>query len=184
MKQDFAPIGDQDWPRDIADMLSGFAGGLNVYRTMAHHPALLRAWSDLREHVVNQTSLGAERSEVVILRTGVQLGSSYEWHQHIVRARKSGLDDSRIARLGGPLDAIQGEDVVLARAVDELFSQRRLSEATLADLGSLIGKQGILDLIATVGFYSTLGYILNSFETPLDDDISKELADNPLDERG
>ena len=63
MKQDFAPIGDQDWPRDITDMLSGFAGGLNVYRTMAHHPALLRAWSDLREHVVNQTSLGAERSE-------------------------------------------------------------------------------------------------------------------------
>ena len=114
----------------------------------------------------------------------MRLGSNYEWHQHIVRARKSGLDDARIARLGGPVDAIQGEDVVLARAVDELFSQRRLSEATLDDLGSLIGKQGILDLIATVGFYSTLGFILNSFETPLDDDISKELADNPLDERG
>ena len=37
------PIEGSDWPSDIEDMLTGFAGGLNVYRTMAHHPALLRA---------------------------------------------------------------------------------------------------------------------------------------------
>jgi 4-carboxymuconolactone decarboxylase len=37
-----------------------------------------------------------------------------------------------------------------------------------------------LDVIATVGFYSTLGYILNSFETPLDDNIVREMADQPL----
>ncbi|WP_282092965.1 carboxymuconolactone decarboxylase family protein [Epibacterium ulvae] len=180
MKKDFTPISDQDWPLEIADMLSGFAGGLNVYRTMAHHPALLKAWSELREHVVNQTSLGAERSEVVILRTGVRLGSCYEWHQHIVRARKSGLDDTRIARLGGPLDGIKGDDAILSKAVDELFSNNSLTEPTLTELRLLIGKRGILDLIATVGFYVTLGFTLNTFEVPLDDDISDELRKNPL----
>lgn len=180
MKQDFEPISDQNWPAEINDMLSGFAGGLNVYRTMAHHPALLKAWSDLREHVVRQTSLGAMRSEVVILRTGTRLGSSYEWHQHIVRGRASGLDDIRITRLGGPLDDIQGEDALLARAVDELFDQKRLSAETYAALKPVIGKLGILDVIATVGFYSTLGFILNSFETPLDEDIAAELRQNPL----
>ncbi len=46
----FRPLSDSDWPAEISDMLPGFAGKLNVYRTMAHHPALLRAWSDLREH--------------------------------------------------------------------------------------------------------------------------------------
>lgn len=181
MKEDFAPISDQDWPFEITDMLSGFAGGLNVYRTMAHHPALLSAWSDLREHVVNQTSLGAERSEVVILRTGMQLGSSYEWHQHIVRGRKSGLSDLRIARLSGPLDAITGMDALLAGGVDELFERKCLSENTYTALKAEIGKHGILDLIATVGFYSTLGFILNTFETPLDKDIADELAKKPLD---
>jgi len=180
MKHDFAPINDENWPLEIADMLSGFAGGLNVYRTMAHHPALLKAWSDLRDHVVNQTSLGAERSEVVILRTGSRLGSSYEWHQHIVRGRKSGLSDARIARLAGPLNGIEGDDADLAKAVDELFEKSRLSEKTYATLTPVIGKHGVLDLIATVGFYSTLGFILNTFETPLDKNIADALEENPL----
>jgi len=38
------PFADEDWPSEIADMRDGFAGALNVYRTMAHHPALLKAW--------------------------------------------------------------------------------------------------------------------------------------------
>lgn len=69
------PVSAADWPESIEDMQQSFAGGLNVYRTMAHHPALLRAWANLRQHVVNDTSLGEPRSEVVILRTGVRLNS-------------------------------------------------------------------------------------------------------------
>ena len=176
----FAPISDNDWPVEIADMLSGFAGGLNVYRTMAHHPALLNAWADFREHIVNQTTLGNLRSEAVILRTGARLGSSYEWHQHIIRARKSGMEDTRIARLNGPIDEMFLDDAFLATAVDELFDNHRLSKTTETALENLVGKHGVLDLIATVGFYSTLGFILNTFDTPLDQNIADELAQNPL----
>lgn len=180
--QTHAPISDADWPEEITDMLSGFAGGLNVYRTMAHHPALLRAWANLREHIVNQTSLGAQRSEVVILRTGSRLGSSYEWHQHIVRGRRTGLSDDQITRLNGQIDQVQGGDALLAKAVDELFDTHRLSNQTERALNAFIGTHGTFDLIATVGFYTTLGYILNTFETPLDRDIADALAKAPLQE--
>lgn len=176
----FQPIADADWPDDIADMLSGFAGGLNVYRTMAHHPALLRAWSDLREHVVNRSALGRDMLEVVILRTGFRLGSTYEWSQHIQRARKYGLTDARILSLRDPVDNMTAEDALLAGAVDELFFNSRLSGETTSAVVARFGKEGLFDLIATVGFYSTLGFILNSFGTPLDDDIAAELAANPL----
>ena len=179
-KDQLSPISNADWPDEIADMLSGFAGGLNVYRTMAHHPALLRAWADLREHVVNQSSLGRQRSEVVILRTGHRLGSSYEWSQHIQRGRKYGLSDARIAAMRLPIDQIEGEDALFARSVDELFDHAALSEQTRQALTELVGSRGVLDVMATVGFYSTLGYILNTNQTPLDDDIASELAANPL----
>lgn len=175
------PISAADWPEEIADMQDGFAGGLNVYRVMAHHPALLRAWEPLREHIVNQTALGAELSEVVILRTGHRLRSSYEWNQHIERARKRGLTDARIASIAGPLDGMSERDALLARAVDELFDAKELSRTSTVGLTDLLGKEALFDLIATVGFYSVLGYTLNSFDVPLDADIAEALRQTPLD---
>ncbi len=176
------PISDADWPEEIADMTGGFAGKLNVYRTMAHDPALLRAWTDLRQHVVLESALGLELVEVVILRTGVRLNSRYEWQQHISRARKVGFDDARIATIRGATDAMAPADALLARAVDELFDNKQLSPMTAKALAETYGKEGMIDLMATVGFYSTLGFILKTCGTPLDDDIAGELAARPFPE--
>lgn len=175
-----APISNDDWPPDVSDLLHGFAGGLNVYRTMAHHPDLLRAWAGLREHIVNRSALGREMLEVVILRTGYRLGSSYEWQQHVQRARKCGLSDTRILSVRCSPEAMDPEDALLAIAVDELFDTARLSLSTAKAIEARFSATGVIDLMATVGFYSTLGFILNTAGTPLDDDIAAELAEHPL----
>lgn len=174
------PLATSDWSDEISDMRGGFAGNLNVYRTMAHHPGLLRAWADLRDHIVNCTALGPQRAEVVILRSAYRLGSDYEWSQHILRARGHELPDWRISALRGPIADLSGEDGVLAGAVDDLLTDARLSADTKTALARMVGPKGILDLMATVGFYSTLGFILNSFQTPQDEGISQKLAANPL----
>ncbi len=176
----FEPLKDHKWPSELADMLPGFAGRLNVYRTMAHHPALLRAWADLREHIVNGSALAQDDLEIVILRTGHRLGSHYEWSQHIDRARRRGLSDARILSVRGPLGDMTGKDAVICKAVDELFAEHRIKEETLTSLVNSFGKLAVFDLMATVGFYSTLGFILNSFETPLDEDIRARLEARPL----
>lgn len=171
------PIGDANWPDAIADMKNGFAGALNVYRTMAHHPALLKAWAPLRQHVVKDSALGPERSEVVILRAAHRMGSPYEWAHHVSRARSLGMSDDRIAALRGVPD---GEDGLIARAVDALFDDKRLSPSLEAELASALGREAVFDLIATVGFYSVLGYILMTYDTPVDEQIAKEMSERPL----
>ncbi|MBN9672133.1 carboxymuconolactone decarboxylase family protein [Roseibium aggregatum] len=171
------PISDADWPVDIADLREGFAGALNVYRTMAHHPALVRAWAPLRQHVVKDTVLGPERSEIVILRTGVRVGSSYEWAHHVSRARALGMSDERIAAvLGQPA----GEDGLLVQAVDAIIDNQRLPGALERELVAAFGKEAVFDLIATVGFYLVLGTILKTYDVPVDDDIAAELEARPL----
>ncbi|MBF9059457.1 carboxymuconolactone decarboxylase family protein [Rhodobacterales bacterium HKCCSP123] len=174
------PLDPATWPPEISDMAGGYAGRLNVYRTIAHHPALLRAIDTLREHIVNQTALGPHLSEVAILRAGHRLASSYEWDQHILRARARGLSDARIASLKGPVEKMAPEDVVIATAVDELFDARMMSPASAATLERLVGRQGVFDLIATVGYYSILGYTLKSFDVPQDDDVTAALVETPL----
>ena len=176
----FPPITDADWPAQVSDLRDGFAGRLNVYRTMAHNPDLLQAWAPLRQHVVIDNALGQQLSEVTILRTGHHLGSSYEWDQHVHRARACGMTDARIGSIRGPITGMEADDATIARAVDELFETKRLSQDTQQALIALVGEKGLFDVIATVGFYSTLGYILNSCDTPLDDDIAAELAADPF----
>lgn len=173
----FAPLSDAEWPAEIADMRAGFAGQLNVYRVMAHHPDLLRAWSGLRQHIVTHTALGKLRAEVVILRLAHRLGSQYEWDQHVLRGLKAGLDPDRIRSLRGPLAAMTPEDAQLAGAVDALWDHAHLQPAQMAGLEAQIGRKGILDLMATAGMYMTLGFLLNSTNCPLDADIAAELAD-------
>ncbi|MDX3805574.1 carboxymuconolactone decarboxylase family protein [Bosea thiooxidans] len=171
------PISDADWPEAIAEMKTGFAGALNVYRTMAHHPALLKAWGPLRQHIVKDSALGPVRSEVVILRAAHRMGSPYEWAHHVSRARVLGMSEARIASLCGEPE---GEDGLIARAVDALFDDKRLSLALEAELAASIGRAAVFDLIATVGFYSVLGYMLMTYETPIDVAIAAEMAQRPL----
>lgn len=174
------PISDTEWPAEISNLKDGFAGQLNVYRTMANHPALLNAWANLRDHVVKKSSLSPEQSEIAILRTGYRMNAAYEWAHHVVRARKCGMSDARIATLRGPVALMSGEDAVIAKTVDELLSSSVMSPEAQAGLVACVGLTGVLDVMATVGFYSTLAYIVNSFDVPIDDDIARALADQPF----
>ncbi|GES52051.1 alkylhydroperoxidase family enzyme [Rhizobium sp. ERR 922] len=171
------PLSDDKWPNEITDMLPGFAGALNVYRTMAHHPALLKAWAPLRQHIVKDNVLGPIRSEVVILRAAHRMGSAYEWAHHVSRARALGMSDARIRTLRG---TPEGEDGLITQAVDALFDLRRLPPDLEKGLSALLGKQGVFDLIATVGFYTVLGYVLMTYDTPIDEAVAGELAEKPL----
>jgi len=137
----------------------------------------VRAWAPLRQHVVLDSALGAERSEVVILRVGHRMGAAYEWAHHVSRARKLGFSDARIAALRG---TPEGEDGLIARAVDALVDDRRLPAALEQELAAAIGRKAVLDLIATVGFYTVLGYLVMTYDTPVDAEVAEELARAPL----
>lgn len=176
----FAPLADEDWPESIGHLRGTVAGRLNVYRTMAHHPALMAAWEPLRNHVVTHTVLGKTFSEIVILRAGFRFSSAYEWSHHVSRGRACGLSGDRIASMSGPLEDMAEDDRILASAVDMLVADQTLSPLVQKQLLSLVGSEGIFDLIATVGFYTTLACLLKSFGTPLDTDVANELVERPL----
>lgn len=170
------PIANADWPQEITDLREGFAGALNVYRTMAHHPALLSAWAPLRQHVVKENALGPELTEVVILRAGLRMGSAYEWAHHVSRALALGFSEHRITAIRGTPEGVDG---LIVNAVDALFDERMLAKEQEAELAEAIGRQAVIDLIAMVGFYSVLGYLLNTYNTPIDDAIQQEARQQP-----
>lgn len=165
------PIDDADWPTEITDLRDGFAGSLNIYRVMAHHPRLVRAWTTFRQHVVKDNSLSPRLQEIAILRAGHRWGSEYEWAHHVHRGRLVGLTDLEIERARAPTDDGADDLGLVISAVDQLLGGGGLQGSMLDRLCAEVGKQGVLDLFATVGMYTTLAFIANTFDPPIDPSV-------------
>ncbi len=136
---------------------------LNVHRVMAHHPELLAAWAPLRQHVAAGSSLSPRFRELAILRLAHRMGVTYEWYHHVRRAADAGLTPEEIEAIRlQPSDRWQEAESVLLTAVDELHGHLSVTDSTWSALTRLFTTDQILDLIVTVGTYTTLAMVINA----------------------
>lgn len=139
---------------------------LNIFRTLAQHPKLMKRWMVFGNHVLGRSSLPPRERELVILRIGWLCRSAYEWGQHVRIALGSGLSQAEIDRipLGPDADAAgwSGLERALLRATDELHADAFISDATWAALAAHYDTHQLMDLIFTVGQYNLLSMALNS----------------------
>lgn len=150
---------------------------LNIFATLAHHPALLRRWLVFAAHVLAKNTLPERDRELVILRVGVRCNSPYEFGQHHVIAQRCDITVAEIDRVRtGPSDpAWSTFDAALLRAVDELHDDSRIGESTWATLAERYTTEQLLDLLFTIGNYHLVSFALNSCGVELDDGIADML---------
>lgn len=142
---------------------------LNIFGSLAHHPDLLRRWLVFAGHVLSKNTIAPRERELLILRTGWNCNSRYEWGQHVLIARDCGLSDSEIERVTvGPSARWSDVDRLLLTAADELHIDHRLSDATWRSLSTHLTNEQMLDVIATVGNYHLVAMFLNSLRVELD----------------
>ena len=171
------PLSESEWKGEALELLQRMQQGgrvLNIFRTLAHHPKLLKRWLVFGNHVLNKSTLGPRERELVILRVGWLCGAEYEWGQHVILAQRAGMTEEEIQRIQQGPDAAEWEpfERTLLRAVDELHEGRRISDATWKDLAERYNTQQLMDLVFTVGQYTLVSMALNSFGVELDEGIA------------
>lgn len=173
-----SPLDPAQWDASLAPVLADMKGNpLNVHRLMAHHPALLSAWWNFRNHSVNGGALGRRNGELVILRVGLLLGAWYEWSAHVDRALACGMSLAEIERVKDGPDATgwSPADAALLRAVDTLYHHRRLDPATEALVRTHFTVPQVMDIMAIGGMYVILGNMINTWGLPLDPGLEERL---------
>ncbi|MCU1504131.1 MAG: Carboxymuconolactone decarboxylase [Ilumatobacteraceae bacterium] len=150
---------------------------LNIFGTLAHHPALLRRWLVFAGHVLSKSTLTPRDRELLILRTGVRCNSQYEFSQHAIIARRSDITDEEIDATKRDIDDHPWSDfdATLLRAADELHDDSRLSDATWATLTAKYSDEQLLDAIFAVGNYHIVSMVLNSCGVQLDEGVPAAL---------
>lgn len=177
------PLPPEDWSAELAPIAEvapggGPAGSLaehNIFRTFARHPRLMRAWLPFGGYLLATGTLPVADRELVILRTAVRCGSSYEWGQHVRIALAVGMSRETIDRVPAGPDAAgwTSHEAALLQAVDELHGTARVSDATWDTLAATYDEQQLIETIVLIGQYHLVAFALNSFGVELDDGLEE-----------
>ncbi|WP_120716736.1 carboxymuconolactone decarboxylase family protein [Tsuneonella amylolytica] len=155
----------------VASVTREGAAPLNIFLTFARAPEALRRFLEWGGYVLSRrNSLDPRRREIAILRTGYLCGSGYEFGQHERIGLAAGMTEAEVAatKEGAGAECWDDIDRAIVRACDELVGDHFVSDATWAALEPL-GDKGRMDVVFTVGQYTQVSMMLNSFGVQLED---------------
>jgi|WetSurMetagenome_2_1015567.scaffolds.fasta_scaffold493319_2 4-carboxymuconolactone decarboxylase len=159
--------------RELLDSMPPQARTMNVFRTFAHHPDLMRSWLGFGAYLLRSSTLEPRLRELVVLRVGWLCRSPYEWGQHVNLGRRSGVLEIDLERLtrGPGADGWSVAEAAALRATDQLIERHTLDAATWADLTAHFATRQVLDLIFLVGQYQLVAGALNALRVERDDGL-------------
>lgn len=174
MAQRIPPTTAADRDERTEELLAAFrredGTDLNIFATMAHHPTLLKRWSAFGGTLLFGGVLPPRDRELLILRTAWLCKAEYEWGQHVLIGRASGITDDEIARI--PDKRISDEwnplEQALLRAADELHEDSVISDPTWKVLAATYDYQQLIEVCMVVGQYHMVAFTLNSLGVELE----------------
>ena len=153
----------------VDEMLAGPRGAvIGPFVATLRSPELTRRLQRLGEYIRFTAALPAKLREMAILLTAQEWKQGFEWDVHAPLAAKAGLGAAVIAAIAEgrePASTDRGESLVYA-VITELHRTRAVSDATYSAACTEFGEQGVIDLIALIGYYTTLAMIMNVAQTP------------------
>ncbi|HUY37688.1 MAG TPA: carboxymuconolactone decarboxylase family protein [Candidatus Binataceae bacterium] len=143
---------------------------INIFRVLMNHPDLARRWMVFAAHVLGKSTLPARERELAILRIGWLNQAPYEWEQHVIIGKRSGISDAEIEQIQkGPKAGWNRHEAAILQAADDLFENSVVSDQTWATLAEKYNTEQMMDVVFAIGQYNLVSWALNSFGVPLDD---------------
>lgn len=151
---------------------------LNLFRTLAHRPELLRRINALGGSLGLRGQISDRGRELVVLRTAGHVSSPYEAGHHRLVGARAGLSAAEIeaALDPGTAHAWAPEDEALLAATDELIETDTLSDATWEALPGGMGDGARVELLALIGFYRLIGGLANALAIEIDASVAARLG--------
>ncbi len=135
------------------------------FQVWLHRPDMAERIESLGRHLRFEGVLPARLRELAILVTARAWRAAYEWHAHEPHARKAGLDEATIAAVaeGRCPEAAGPEAVAVFELCRELHAGQAVSDETFRAAADVLGQDGLIELVALIGYYTLAAMTLNVF---------------------
>jgi len=166
-----SPLGTGERTQSQQELIDWAVQGstVNIYTTLARHPELAERMLPMGRQL-RGGRLPLRERETLILRTGWNCGSEYEFAQHRRMSLAGGMSVEDIKRIqSGPgtggWDPFEEQ---LCQAADELHENAWISDETWHALATRYDDESLMEVVALVGYYHLVCFLLNSLGVPLE----------------
>jgi 4-carboxymuconolactone decarboxylase len=151
----------------LRDEAGGLEGPFNAFLLQ---PRLGGALQAVGSAVRYETSLSDRVREVAILVVAVQWDSAFEWYAHEAVGRHVGLTEGELAAVRTQdWGVFEGDEQVIARTTHLLAAGGDLDDEAYAAALSVLGPNGLFELLTLVGYYAALALQLRVFRVAAPD---------------
>jgi 4-carboxymuconolactone decarboxylase len=125
----------------------------------AYSPAVAKALFDLHNAAV-AGSLTPHARELAIMVACRETNYNLEWNGHEATALKNGVDAKLldVVRKRGALTGVDEKDAIVIRFGRQMFTDKKVDQATYAKVVELYGKKGAMDIVAVMVTYADSGF--------------------------
>jgi 4-carboxymuconolactone decarboxylase len=143
---------------------------INLYRTLAYNPEVMRDFLKLGNTLLSKTELEPRLRELIILRIASVTGSRYEWTQHQALAMQVGVTAEKataVTNWNGSKVFIPEERAAL-RYADVLAGNEKVSDEIFGELRRLFTDKVIVEMTAAIGYWTMVGRFLVALQVDVD----------------
>jgi 4-carboxymuconolactone decarboxylase len=150
------------------------------FKVYMRSPDLANKLEAVSDYVRWGTGLEPRLTELAIMITARQWSSQWIWRGHYRAAVRGGLDPSVGADIaaGRRPTKMKEDEEVLYNYATELYRDRAVSDTNYAAAVKQFGEKGLIDLVATMGYYDTVAMTLITAKAiaPKEDDVPQLAA--------
>ena len=168
--------------KEVVDKIAGGPrGGVRgPFLALIHHPDLADVVQQVGEQLRYKATLPTALIELAILVVARHWTCQFEWFAHDRFARaNTDLPDGiiRALQIGAIPDGMTDEQRVVHDFVVRTIKSGAPSDAVYDEAVQLFGRQGVLDLLVTCGYYSMLAMLLNTAQIGLPEGTTPPLRE-------
>ncbi len=151
-----------------AEISSGPRGAvIGPFAPLLRSPELMTRLQKVGEYLRYESPLDRRLFEMTILWVARWWDQQFEWSYHHPLALEAGLDPAVADAIAGDRRP-EGMDAAAAAVwdvLDELFRTRQVSDRAWAAAVAELGEPGVVEVVATAGYYTTLAVVMNAART-------------------
>ena len=142
-------------------------------QVLLRHPGMYDVFLPYLKAVVADTGLPQRDRQIVCLYMLQLARDTYEKTHHVEISRKVGMSDAEIDQvLAGGGDRLDDWDRTVMTAVEELYRDQVISDATWAKLGERYSEKQQMEFVFLAGCYLTMAMLTKSFGMQLEPDLA------------